>query len=81
MFVQDFTDSVLELFSIVDVIIAKPGANTVLEIEKVGQRGIFTEPVGYQEVGNVDYLVKNPNFVYIGSDYSSIQKRIEEVLG
>lgn len=80
IFVQGFTDEILTFFSIADVIIAKPGANTVLEIEKLGKRAIFTDTVGYQESGNVDYLKENPNFVYVGEEYSRVPDEIEKML-
>lgn len=80
IFIQGYTDKILTYFSIVDLIIAKPGASTTLEIEKVGQRAIFTETVGYQEVGNVEYLLNNPNFLYVDSNYGQVPQKVEELL-
>ena len=80
IFIQPFTDEVLTFFSLADVIIAKPGANTVLEMEKLIKKVIFTDTVGYQEVGNVEYLKKNPNFVYVGKEYSRLAQEVENLL-
>ncbi|MFA5623299.1 MAG: hypothetical protein WC981_03665, partial [Candidatus Dojkabacteria bacterium] len=60
--------------------IAKPGPATLLEIERLGKKAIFTRPVGYQEWGNVEYLLQNPNFIYIGNEYNLIEGEIKELL-
>ena len=78
--IQGYTTAILDLFAISDVIIAKPGPATILEIEKVGKKAIFTYPVGYQEWGNIKYLLKNPNFKYVGKRFRLIPKYIEELL-
>lgn len=79
--VNGYTNSILDLFAVSDLVIAKPGPATLLEIERVGKKAIFTRPVGYQEWGNVDYLLKNPNFRYVGSKYSLMEKEIGGLLG
>lgn len=78
--IQGYTNSILDLFAISDVIIAKPGPATILEIEKVGKKAIFTRPVGYQEWGNVEYLLKNPNFRYVERKYNQRPELIEELM-
>jgi len=78
--IQGYTTAILDLFAISDVIVAKPGPATVLEIEKVGKKAIFTYPVGYQEWGNIEYLLKNPNFRYVGNRFDLIPEYIEELL-
>ncbi len=78
--VNGYTSSILNLFAISDLIIAKPGPATLLEIEKMRKKAIFTRPVGYQEWGNVEYLLRNPNFVYVGNKYDLIQSSIKELL-
>ncbi len=70
--VLGFTKEIVDLFYSSDIVLAKPGPATLLEIEEVGKRAVFTRAVGYQEWGNVEYLEKNPNFSYVGSNYSSI---------
>lgn len=78
--IQGYTTAILDFFAASDVIIAKPGPATILEVEKVGKKAIFTYPVGYQEWGNVDYLLKNPNFRYVGKRFDLIPEHIEELL-
>ncbi|MGI6423117.1 MAG: MGDG synthase family glycosyltransferase [Candidatus Dojkabacteria bacterium] len=78
--IEGYTTEILDLFAISDLIIAKPGPATLLEIEKIGRKAIFTRPVGYQEWGNVEYLLKNPNFVYVGSKFKLIPNEIEKLL-
>ena len=78
--IQGYTNSILDLFAISDVIIAKPGPATILEIEKVGKKAIFTSPVGYQEFGNIEYILKNPNFRYVKRKYNQIPELIEELI-
>jgi len=80
IFIQPFTDEVLTFFSLADVIIAKPGANTVLEMEKLMKKVIFTDTVGYQEVGNVEYVKSNPNFVFVGKEYGRLPQEVERLL-
>lgn len=78
--VKGYTSNILDLFAISDLVIAKPGPATLLEIEKMGKKAIFTRPVGYQEWGNVDYLLRNPNFVYVGNKYALMEKEIGGLL-
>lgn len=70
----------LKLMSILDIVIAKPGPATILELQRLNKKVIFTAPIGYQEYGNVDYLLKNPNFRYVGKEYCKLKKVIEELL-
>lgn len=75
-----FTNDILKLFSISDLIISKTGPATILEIERLNKKAIFTEPPVIQEFGNVEYLKKNSNFTYIGNEYSNIAEVVEEQL-
>jgi processive 1,2-diacylglycerol beta-glucosyltransferase len=78
--INGYTDKMLEFIITSDIVIAKPGPATVLEVEGLKKKAIFTYPVGYQEWGNVDYLVRNPNFRYIGRDFTNIQGIIDSLL-
>lgn len=78
--ISGYTDKMIDFFVSADIIIAKPGPATVLELEGLKKKAIFTYPVGYQEWGNVDYLIKNPNFRYIGRDFSNIEEVISNLL-
>lgn len=78
--VKGYTTSILDLFAVSDLIIAKPGPATLLEIERLGKKAIFTRPIGYQEWGNVEYLLQNPNFIYVGEDLELIEEEIKVLL-
>ena len=80
IYISGYTRDIFRLFAISDLVIAKPGPATVLELEKLGKKAIFTKPVGYQEFGNVKYLVKNPNFIYIGTNYGSALQEVKNLL-
>lgn len=80
VYISGFTDRIIDLMEISDIVISKPGPATLLEIERLNKRAVFTEPVGYQEYGNVDYLKRNPNFVYVGKEYNRIPEEVENLL-
>ncbi len=80
VYIQEYTTKILDFFAVSDLIIAKPGPATLLEIEKLGKKAIFTTPVGYQEFGNVEYILRNPNFIYVGDHFDNIPKEIEDLL-
>lgn len=80
VYISGYTQDIFRIFAISDLVIAKPGPATVLELEKLGKKAIFTKPVGYQEFGNVKYLVKNPNFIYIGTNYGSALQEVKNLL-
>ncbi|MDY0097493.1 MAG: glycosyltransferase, partial [Candidatus Dojkabacteria bacterium] len=78
--INGYTDRMQDFIISSDIVIAKPGPATVLEVEGLKKKAIFTYPVGYQEWGNVDYLTKNPNFKYIGRDFTNIEHTIDSLL-
>lgn len=78
--IKGYTNYIFDYFTISDLIIAKPGPATVLEIERFLKKAIFTKPIGYQEWGNVEYLERNPNFEFVGDHFDLIPKKIEELL-
>lgn len=78
--ISGYTNDILKLFAISDLIISKTGPATILEIEKLNKKAIFTEPPAIQEFGNVEYIKNNPNFSYIGSKYEQLPELIQEML-
>lgn len=78
--VKGWTDKMLKYMSGADVVIAKPGPAVVFELHKLGRKAIFTAPIGLQEYGNVDFLLTNPNFRFVGHKYRKIEKNIEELM-
>jgi processive 1,2-diacylglycerol beta-glucosyltransferase len=78
--VLGFTDRNLDLMAVVDVVISKLGSVSVVEIEKLNKKTIFTRPIGHQEYGNVEYIKRNKNFVFVGRDTDRIGEEIERLL-
>jgi len=78
--VLGFTDRNLDLMAVVDVVISKLGSVSVVEIEKLNKKAIFTRPIGHQEYGNVEYIKRNKNFVFVGRDTERIGEEIERLL-
>jgi len=75
-----FTDRNLDLIAIADVVISKFGSVSVVELEEMNKKTIFTKPVGYQEYGNVEYIKRNRNFVFVGSNHRQVVIEIERFL-
>lgn len=80
VFVSGFTKRIIDFMEASDIVVSKPGPATLLEIERLNKKAIFTKAIGYQEYGNVDYLKKNPNFVYIGKRYDQIPDDVKKLL-
>lgn len=78
--VLGFTDRNLDLMAVVDIVISKLGSVSVVEIEKLNKKTIFTRPIGHQEYGNVGYVKRNKNFVFVGRDTERIGKEIKKLL-
>ena len=78
--VLGFTDRNLDLMAVVDVVISKLGSVSVVEIEKLNKKAIFTRPIGHQEYGNVEYIKRNKNFVFVGRDTERMGGEIERLL-
>lgn len=75
-----YVNNINEYFSISDLVIGKPGPNTIVELELFEKKAIFTKVVGEQEKGNVWYIKNNPNFRYIGDNHSVLVSKIEELM-
>lgn len=75
-FVPNFSD----LMSKADLVVAKPGPATILELEILKAKVLFTPAVGPQEEGNVPFLKHNPNFKYISHEKMSFEELVEHTL-
>lgn len=75
-YVENFSDFI----SAVDIVIGKPGPNTIVELELFKKKAIFTKVVGEQEKGNIEYIKRDPNFEYVGENVSDIESKIDELL-
>lgn len=78
--VLGFVNNMQDLINISDLVISKPGATTIMELEFFGKKAIFTKRVGHVEQGHEEYIRKNKNFKYIGDNWGVIEKTIEELL-
>lgn len=74
-----FTHRNLDLIAISDIVISKFGSVSVVEIEELNKKALFTRPVGYQEYGNIEYVKRNDNFVYIGRNLRYIREEIADL--
>lgn len=75
-FVNNFPD----FLNASEIVIAKPGPATILEIELFNKKAVITRKVGEQELGNIDYALQNPLFRYIGDDWDKLPETVNELL-
>lgn len=75
-----FTNRIMDFYALADLVIAKPGASTVMEMELLSKRCLLTSPAGPQENGNVEYALQSPNFRYIGRSSRHFDTIIEDML-
>ncbi len=73
-----FVENMQDYYNLADLVIAKPGPATIVELEALGKKAIFTRNIGPQEEGNISYLEQNPNFVHIGGDTDNLLRLIDE---
>jgi UDP-N-acetylglucosamine:LPS N-acetylglucosamine transferase len=78
--VLGFVTNLPDFFAAADVVIAKPGPSTILELEALGKKTILTGDLGPQEVGNVRYAVSRPLVRHIGSDWRRLAGTVDELL-
>jgi|GEM_PF-5444032 len=60
-----YVNNMQDYINAADLIIAKPGPATILEIEIMQKKCLLLSPVGEQEKGNINFARLNPNFLYI----------------
>ncbi len=78
--VLGFVPNLPDCFAAADVVIAKPGPSTVLELEALGKKTILTGDLGPQEVGNVRYALSRPLVRYLGNDWRKLPGVLDELL-
>lgn len=78
--VLGFVDDIQNYYALADVVVAKPGTSTILELEALDKMAIFTRRVGEQEEGNVKYLLSNPRFRYLGHNWNTLPALIADLL-
>lgn len=77
--VYGFTQKMYELINIADVVIAKAGPATLMEILGLGKPVVVSNYIKGQEQGNVDFLVQNKLGWFIREPHL-ICKKIKELL-
>ena len=78
--VLGFVSNLPDYFAAADVVVAKPGPSTILELEALAKRTILTGDLGPQEVGNVRYALTRPLVRSIGHDWRKLPAAIDELL-
>jgi processive 1,2-diacylglycerol beta-glucosyltransferase len=75
-----FVDNIQDYYNACDIIIAKPGPATILEIELFQKKAVLTKRVGIQESGNAEFALHNPNFRSIGGRWYMLKKMVDQLL-
>ncbi len=78
--VIQFVDNIQDYFNAADLVVAKPGPATIVELEIFRKPTLFTKMIGQQELGNIDFLMQNPNFVYLGKENGSTLSEASRLL-
>ncbi|MBN1525939.1 MAG: hypothetical protein JW904_15780 [Spirochaetales bacterium] len=78
--VLGFVDNIQDYYNAADIIVGKPGPATIIEIELFRKKAVLTKSIGFQEKGNVDFALKNPNFRSIGGKWQLLPRYIDELL-
>lgn len=75
-----YINNIQDYLNASDIIVGKPGPATILEIELFDKKAVLTRKIGEQEIGNIDYAVRNPKFRYIGDDGKKLESAVFELL-
>jgi UDP-N-acetylglucosamine:LPS N-acetylglucosamine transferase len=75
-----FQERMQDLFAAADLVIAKPGPTTIVELELCEAKALLTKEIGAQEFGNLDFALHNPNFTQIGYNWGKLIEMVETVL-
>jgi len=75
-----FVPDLPNYFAAADVVVAKPGPSTILELEVLAKRTVLTGDLGPQEVGNIRFALRRPLVRSIGRDWRKLPAVIDELL-
>jgi len=78
--VLGFVNNMYDYMNCSDVIIGKPGATTVMEIELFNKKAIFTRYIGVHDFGNIEYALRDPKIKYIADDWGKLDESLDELL-
>lgn len=75
-----YINNIQDYLNASDIIVGKPGPATILEIELFDKKAVLTRKIGEQEVGNIDYAIRNPKFRYVGDNGRNLELAVTELL-
>ena len=78
--VLGFVPNLPDYFAASDVVVAKPGPSTILELEALAKRTVLTGDLGPQEVGNIRFALRRSLVRSIGRDWRKLPGVIDELL-
>jgi 1,2-diacylglycerol 3-beta-galactosyltransferase len=78
--VLGFVADLPSLMQASDVVIAKPGPATILELEHLGKKAVLTPDLGPQERGNIRYALQNPRVRFLGNAWDRLPMLVAELL-
>jgi len=78
--VLGFVDNLVALMGAADLVVAKPGPATILELELLGRRTVLVGDIGPQEHGNIDYALENPRFSYHRGSTATLLHTVKTLL-
>jgi UDP-N-acetylglucosamine:LPS N-acetylglucosamine transferase len=74
-----YVNNMQDIMNVADIVISKTGPGTIIELEVLNKKAVFTKYVGAQEEGNIYYISSNPLFRYVGDRRDLIDEKIEEL--
>jgi 1,2-diacylglycerol 3-beta-galactosyltransferase len=78
--VLGFVTDLPSLMHASDVVIAKPGPLTILELEQLGKKVVLTQDLGPQECGNIRYALQSPRVRFVGDAWDRLPALVAELL-
>lgn len=75
-----FVNNMHDYLNACEIVIGKPGATTVMEVELFGKKAIFTRFIGVHDSGNVEYALRDPRIKYVGDDWSKLDEYVKDLL-
>lgn len=78
--VLGFVSNMYDYLNACDIVIGKPGATTVMEIELFNKKAIFTRYIGVHDFGNIEYALRDPKIKYIADDWDKLEQSLDDLL-
>lgn len=78
--VLGFVNNMFDYINACDIVIGKPGATTVMEIELFNKKAIYTRYIGVHDFGNIEYALRDPKIRYIADDWGKLEQSLDELI-